>query len=301
MALDAALLLPCPLCRELPDDSPLSDVTRWALFGVEQARASGGGSLPAPTSAGAGSLTATATGSLVAASVTGAGVAALLAVGTGAPSAEGATSEAAGVLRCTGDGALSTPSATCAASGTAYAPSVGDAVCVLGSVTSAAVGRCFVGAPTGTVATLTLGTSSATASLADSLGTAALASSVAAADLAASLATLTVAASVATAETAVSYTIVAGDTLPALTATLKVNGTVVNLTGATVALRWSCGGTRGDLAGSVTDATGGVCAFDLSSLPSGSGRGEIVVTFADDETRTFPSAEAFPIVVRAAI
>jgi len=156
-------------------------------------------------------------------------------------------------------------------------------------------------APTGTVATLTLGTSSATTTLADSLGTAALASSVAAADLAASLATLTVAASVATAETAVSYTIVAGDTLPALTATLKVNGTVVNLTGATVALRWSCGGTRGDLAGSVTDATGGVCAFDLSSLPSGSGRGEIVVTFADDEQRTFPSAEAFPIVVRAAI
>lgn len=98
-----------------------------------------------------------------------------------------------------------------------------------------------------------------------------------------------------------SFVLVEGDTLPVLTATLAVDGTATNLSGASVALRWSCGGTRGDLAGSVTDATGGVCAFDLSSLPSGSGRGEIVVTFADDEQRTFPSAEAFPIVVRAAI
>lgn len=301
MALDAALLLPCPLCRELPDESPLSDVARWALFGVEQARASGGGSLPAPTSAGTGALTATAAGVLAAEGATGTGAAVLRSVGSGVLAAEGVTSAAAGLLRCVGTGAISSLSATCTAVGTAYQPSVGAGACVLPPATSTGAGLCFVPAPTGTRATLTLATSSTTAALAAPLGAVTLASSVATAAVAAPAATLTLAASATTAQVAMSFVLVEGDTLPVLTATLAVDGTATNLSGASVALRWSCGGARGEIVGTVTNAATGACSFSLAGVPAGRGKGEIVVTFADDETRTYPSAAPFDLIVRAAL
>lgn len=98
-----------------------------------------------------------------------------------------------------------------------------------------------------------------------------------------------------------SFVLVEGDTLPVLTATLAVDGTATNLSGASVALRWSCGGARGEIVGTVTNAATGACSFDLADVPAGRGKGEIVVTFADDAVRTYPSADTFPIVVRAAI
>jgi len=50
----------------------------------------------------------------------------------------------------------------------------------------------------------------------------------------------------------------------------------------------------------VTPASG-TCSFSLATLPAGSGRGEIEVTFADDSVRTYPSAEPFTLVVRAGL
>lgn len=159
--------------------------------------------------------------------------------------------------------------------------------------------RAGVPAPTGTSATLTIATSVASAALGTSEATASLASGVASAALAESLATATLAASAATAEVDVSYVLVEGDTLPVLQATLAVNGTATNLTGASVALRWSMGDLTGEIAGTVTNAAAGVCTFALATVPVGRGTGEIVVTFADDAVRTYPSAAPFAVIVRA--
>lgn len=54
MALDTALLLPCPFCRELPDESPLADVTRAVLFGVERVEGAATAVLPALVAAATG-------------------------------------------------------------------------------------------------------------------------------------------------------------------------------------------------------------------------------------------------------
>jgi len=97
------------------------------------------------------------------------------------------------------------------------------------------------------------------------------------------------------------FAVVQGDTLPLLAATLAVNGVATNLTGATVALKWSIGGLTGSVAGTLVTPASGTCSFSLATLPAGSGRGEIEVTFADASVRTYPSAEPFTLVVRAGL
>ncbi len=117
--------------------------------------------------------------------------------------------------------------------------------------------------------------------------------------LAADAATVSVAADVTTLEVELTYAKVEGDTLPLLVATLKRNGVASPIAGGTAVLRWSIGGASGTITGTVTDGPGGVCEFDGTALPAGRGQCEVFATYADAETRTFPSADAMPLVVRA--
>lgn len=158
--------------------------------------------------------------------------------------------------------------------------------------------RSGVPAPDGGVLTLSLPADVATLDVAEDAATLTLAADVASLTVTDDVAALSVAADVTTLEFEMTYVKVEADTLPLLTATLKRNGVAVSIAGATAVLRWAVGGLTGTLSGTVTDGPGGVCEFDLTALPAGRGRAEVFATFADAETRTFPSADAVTITVR---
>jgi len=222
-------------------------------------------------------------------------------IGTAAPTLRAVASSASGVLACHGAVSAALAGPSCVAAGRVGADATGAVSAALPALRCVAVARAGAPAPTGTRATLTLASSVASAAVAASDATASLTSSAATAAVAASTATATVAASAATAEVSMTYVLVEGDTLPLLTATLAVDGVATNLSGATVALRWSIAGATGTVEGTVTNAAAGECSFDCSALPAGRGTGEVRVVFADTNVRTYPSAAPFTLVVREAL
>lgn len=90
--------------------------------------------------------------------------------------------------------------------------------------------------------------------------------------------------------------LVQDDTRPALVCTITddVTGAVINLTGATVVLKFRAVGSttlQATVPGSVTDGPNGVVAFYPASAPemltvSGEFEGEIQITFADGQIQT---------------
>jgi hypothetical protein len=91
--------------------------------------------------------------------------------------------------------------------------------------------------------------------------------------------------------------LVQGDTAPALTVTLTntTAGAAINITGATVRLKFRAVGSetlRGTLTGTVTNGAGGTVVFFWSDSPTildgdpGDYEGEIEITFADTTIQT---------------
>ena len=91
--------------------------------------------------------------------------------------------------------------------------------------------------------------------------------------------------------------LVQGDTRPPLVVTLtdEETGSAISLSGATVRLKFRQVGSselRATLVGSVTNAAGGVVAFNWASVPDslsgepGDYEGEIEITFADNTIQT---------------
>lgn len=91
--------------------------------------------------------------------------------------------------------------------------------------------------------------------------------------------------------------LVQGDTAPALTVTLTntTAGAAINITGATVRLKFRAVGSetlRGTLTGTVTNGAGGIVVFFWSDSPTildgdpGDYEGEIEITFADTTIQT---------------
>jgi len=91
--------------------------------------------------------------------------------------------------------------------------------------------------------------------------------------------------------------LVQGDTKPALVCTItdENTGAAINLTGATVRLKFRLAGAEtltATVTGSVTDGAAGQCAFYPASAPEmlqgepGDYEGEIEITFADSTVQT---------------
>lgn len=91
--------------------------------------------------------------------------------------------------------------------------------------------------------------------------------------------------------------LVQGDTRPSLVTTLtdSTTGLAINITGATVRLKFRAVGSaelQATLIGVVTDGAGGVVVFDWSDSPTsldgtpGDYEGEIEITFADSTVQT---------------
>lgn len=91
--------------------------------------------------------------------------------------------------------------------------------------------------------------------------------------------------------------LVQGDTKPALVCTItdENTGAAINLTGATVRLKFRLAGAdtlTATVTGSVTDGAAGQCAFYPASAPEmlqgepGDYEGEIEITFADSTVQT---------------
>ena len=91
--------------------------------------------------------------------------------------------------------------------------------------------------------------------------------------------------------------LVQGDTRPAIVVTLTddTTGAAINITGATVVMRFRAVGSstlQATITGSVTDGAAGQCAFYRASAPemltgdAGDYEGEISVTFADSTVQT---------------
>jgi len=91
--------------------------------------------------------------------------------------------------------------------------------------------------------------------------------------------------------------LVQGDTRPAIVVTLTddTTGAAINITGATVVMRFRAVGSstlQATITGSVTDGAAGQCAFYPASAPemltgdAGDYEGEISVTFADSTVQT---------------
>jgi hypothetical protein len=91
--------------------------------------------------------------------------------------------------------------------------------------------------------------------------------------------------------------LVQGDTAPALTVTLTdtTTNTAINITGATVRLKFRAVGSetlRGTLTGTVTSGANGTVVFFWSDQPTildgdaGDYEGEIEITFADTTVQT---------------
>lgn len=89
--------------------------------------------------------------------------------------------------------------------------------------------------------------------------------------------------------------LVQNDTRPALVTTLtdETNGLAVNITGATVRMKFRAVGATvltDTLVGTVTDGANGLCLFNWSALSlsgtPGDYEGEIEITFADGKVQT---------------
>jgi hypothetical protein len=91
--------------------------------------------------------------------------------------------------------------------------------------------------------------------------------------------------------------LVQGDTRPSLVTTLtdSTTGAAINITGATVRLKFRAAGSptvRSTLIGTVTDGAAGTVVFDWSDDPTsldgdpGDYEGEIEITFADTTIQT---------------
>ena len=89
--------------------------------------------------------------------------------------------------------------------------------------------------------------------------------------------------------------LVQGDTRPALVTTLtdELTGLPINITGATVKLKFRAFGATvlsDTLVGTVTDGANGLCLFNWSALSlagaPGDYEGEIEITFADTKVQT---------------
>jgi hypothetical protein len=91
--------------------------------------------------------------------------------------------------------------------------------------------------------------------------------------------------------------LVQGDTRPSLVTTLtdSTNGAAINITGATVRLKFRAAGSptvRSTIVGTITNAAGGVVVFDWSDDPTsldgapGDYEAEIEITFADNTIQT---------------
>jgi hypothetical protein len=93
---------------------------------------------------------------------------------------------------------------------------------------------------------------------------------------------------------------------PEITATLKDNGVVVDLTGATVKfqMRPVAGGTlKVDTAATVVSATLGQVKYSWASADvnaQGTYRGWWLVTFSDTTTAIFPSRKTYVIEIKGA-
>lgn len=97
-------------------------------------------------------------------------------------------------------------------------------------------------------------------------------------------------------------TIKKGDTARALTATLTLNGSAIDLTGATVVLVWKLNGTVSRKSATIEDATAGSVSYTLQSADvatAGTVKLEWEVTFSDATVLTVPSESYETLVIEA--
>lgn len=105
---------------------------------------------------------------------------------------------------------------------------------------------------------------------------------------------------------AADFTIRQGDTLPTIATTLSDADGAVDLTGAAVRFRlwpWDGGTATVDAVASVSDPTTGAVGYAWQAGDTdapGLYRAEWAVTFADQETLSFPNDRELYVLIRAA-